>query len=249
MANSKAISIRVPDELLKKIDRLAEEKYKSHKGTPNRSLVVLDAIAAYFDTLSDTSIVNELVTVSNSVTTVECNELRDIVTALSDSVRQLKDKLLAVSDSVNKLDASVEKKPVDEDLSIGQPDVAVSDTVNKLDASTESKPTNENLLPSQLGITTVSDSVSEKTNNTPDIKPEVDIAAATEVKPEPKLLSLNMEALAKRLKVTEKTLRASVASDESWQKIMASRTDPESLQWARPVKVGKAWRIDSLGAI
>ena len=92
-------------------------------------------------------------------------------------------------------------------------------------------------------------SIYKKTNNTPDIKPEVDIAAATEVKPEPKLLSLNMEALAKRLKVTEKTLRASAASDESWQRIMASRPDPELLQWARPVKVGKAWRIDSLGAI
>ena len=178
-------------------------------------MVVLDAIAAYFNTLSDTSTVNESVTVSDSVNIVEFNELRDIVTALSDTVRQLEDRLFAVSDNVNKLDANVESKPTNENLLIGQPSV------------------------------TVSDSVDEKTDDVPDPKPDlIEIAVATEVKPESKLLSLNMEALAKRLKVTEKTLRASVASDESWQRIMASRPDPESLRWARPVKVGNVWRID-----
>ena len=218
MAESKAISIRVPDILLEKIDRLAEEKYKSHKGTPNRSLVVLDAIVAYFDTLSDTSTVNESVTVSDSVNIVEFNELRSIVTALSDSVRQLEDRLFTVSDIVNKLATNVESKPADEDLLIGQIDVTVSDTVNE---KTDDAPD--------------TDSDAIKTESVPEVEPEV--------------LSLNMEALAKRLKVPEKRLRVSAASDESWRELMEAKPDPESLQWARPVKVGKAWRIDSLGAI
>ena len=192
MAESKASSIRVPDILLEKIDRLAEEKYKSHKGTPNRSLVVLDAIVAYFDTLSDTSTVDELVTVSDSVNIVEFNELRDIVNALSDTIRQLEDRLSTLSDNVT------------------------------------------------------SDSV----DNAPDPKPDlIEIATVSETEPEPKLLTLNMEALAKRLKTTEKTLRAKRVSDESWREFMKSRPDPESIQWARPVKVGKAWQIDSISSI
>lgn len=89
MANSKAISIRIPDELLEKIDSLAEEKYKSHKGTPNRSLVILDAIVNYFDTLSDTSNIERLNILSDSVSISEFNELRDIVLTLSDNVDQL----------------------------------------------------------------------------------------------------------------------------------------------------------------
>lgn len=89
MANSKAISIRIPDELLEKIDQLAEEKYKSHKGTPNRSLVILDAIVAYFDTLSDTNNSRDIISVSDSVSTVEFSELREMVLTLSDSVKKL----------------------------------------------------------------------------------------------------------------------------------------------------------------
>jgi metal-responsive CopG/Arc/MetJ family transcriptional regulator len=100
MANSKAISIRVPDELLEKIDLLAEEKYKSHKGTPNRSLVVLDAIVAYFDTLSDTSKIKDTVSVSDSVSIAEFNELRESFVVLSDTVDQIKEKMSLVSDSV-----------------------------------------------------------------------------------------------------------------------------------------------------
>ena len=182
-------------------------------------MVVLDAIAAYFDTLSDTSTVDELITVSNSVNIVKFNELRDIVTALSDSVRQLEDRSFAVSDSVNELDVNV-----------------------------ESKPSNENLLPSQLDIITVSDSVNEETTSIADTKLDpIETESVPEVEPE--VLSLNMEALAKRLKVPEKRLRASAASDESWRELMEAKPDPESIQWARPVKVGNVWRIDSLGAI
>lgn len=223
MAESKAISIRVPDILLEKIDRLAEEKYKSHKGTPNRSLVVLDAIAAYFDTPSDTGIVDKLITVSDSVNIVEFNELRDIVTALSDSVRQLEDRLSTVSDNVNKL----EDRPL-----------AVSDGVNKSDVNVESKPVDEDLSIGQPEAITVSDSV----DDVPDTKPD---SIETETVTEPQVVSLNMEALAKRLKVSEKRLRASAASDESWRELMSAKPDPESLQWSRPVKVGNIWRIVS----
>jgi predicted transcriptional regulator len=38
VSSSKTVSLRVPEDLLSKIDRLAQEKYKSHKGVPNRSL-------------------------------------------------------------------------------------------------------------------------------------------------------------------------------------------------------------------
>jgi metal-responsive CopG/Arc/MetJ family transcriptional regulator len=106
MANSKAISIRVPDELLEKIDLLAEEKYKSHKGTPNRSLVVLDAIVAYFDTLSDTSNFENVVSVSDNVSIVEFNELRDIVNTLSDNIEQLQKEVISLSDSVRQFNKS-----------------------------------------------------------------------------------------------------------------------------------------------
>jgi metal-responsive CopG/Arc/MetJ family transcriptional regulator len=106
MANSKAISIRVPDELLEKIDTLAEEKYKSHKGTPNRSLVVLDAIVAYFDTLSDTNDPSDIISVSDSVSIVDFNALRDVVIALSDSVKRLEHKFITSSDSVTILNGT-----------------------------------------------------------------------------------------------------------------------------------------------
>jgi metal-responsive CopG/Arc/MetJ family transcriptional regulator len=128
MTNSRAISIRIPDELLEKIDRLAEEKYKSHKGTPNRSLVILDAIVAYFDTLSDTS---DIVLVSDSVSIVEFNGLRDIVSTLSNNIKQLENNIIALSDSDNlSINEDVklkENEPEQNQLSI----ISVSDNVSK----------------------------------------------------------------------------------------------------------------------
>ena len=87
----------------------------------------------------------------------------------------------------------------------------------------------------------IDNKIDNVSNNKPD---SIEIVAAVEV--EPALLSLNMEALAKRLKVSEKTLRANLKTDESWRKLMEAKPDPESLQWSLPVKVGKAWRIDCL---
>jgi len=132
MANSKAISIRIPDELLEKIDLLAEEKYKSHKGTPNRSLVVLDAIVSYFNTLSDTSKIDDIISVSDSVSIAEFNGLRDAVNALSDSVRQLESKLIISSDVEQQLADNIsleEDEPEQSQLSI----ISVSDSAIKIE--------------------------------------------------------------------------------------------------------------------
>lgn len=130
MTESKAISIRVPDILLKKIDLLAEEKYKSHKGTPNRSLVVLDAIVAYFNTLSDTNNLKDIISVSDSVGIEQFNELQTIVATLSDTVESLKHELIALSDSVLKLneakpDDKIDRRPKHTQLTT----MGVSDTV------------------------------------------------------------------------------------------------------------------------
>jgi metal-responsive CopG/Arc/MetJ family transcriptional regulator len=100
MANSKAISVRIPDEYLVKIDKLAERKYKSIKGTPNRSLVVLDAIVAFFKTPSDSVKENNLYTVSDSVSITDFKELQDIVLALSKNVEELKKTFNTSSDTV-----------------------------------------------------------------------------------------------------------------------------------------------------
>lgn len=129
MGNSKAISVRIPDELLEKIDRLAEEKYKSHKGTPNRSLVVLDAIVEYFDTLSDTSKVD---TLSDSVNKNRIEELSIAVNTLSDNVNELmelKKVVFTLSDSVDKL---VKSQPSKKDLKVKQ--LSTSD-ISDIDSS------------------------------------------------------------------------------------------------------------------
>lgn len=129
MANSKAISIRVPDELLEKIDRLADEKYKSHKGTPNRSLVVLDAIVEYFNTLSDISRIDAL---SDSDDKNRIEELSTIVSTLSDNVNELmelKKIVFTLSDSVDKL---VKSQPSKKDLKAKQ--LSTSD-ISDIDSS------------------------------------------------------------------------------------------------------------------
>jgi metal-responsive CopG/Arc/MetJ family transcriptional regulator len=103
MANSKAISIRVPDELLEKIDRLAEKKYTSHKGTPNRSLVVLDAIVSYFDTLSDTSSSKNDISVTDSVSIQEFRDFQILFSTLSDNVARLEKEVIALSDNARQM--------------------------------------------------------------------------------------------------------------------------------------------------
>ena len=105
MSNSKAVSLRIPDELLATIDLLAKEKYKSHKGTPNRSLVILDAIVSYFDTVSDSDEANNLnALVSDTVSICQFNQLQDVVSTLSDNIIQLEEKIVALSDNNRQMD-------------------------------------------------------------------------------------------------------------------------------------------------
>ncbi|MCX7594451.1 MAG: ribbon-helix-helix domain-containing protein [Fischerella sp.] len=51
MANSPQVSIRIPAETLKRIDILAQKLYPSRRAgkNPNRSQVILDAIAQYLE--------------------------------------------------------------------------------------------------------------------------------------------------------------------------------------------------------
>lgn len=67
MAESRVISVRIPDEILKAIDEAAEQKYPVRgKATPNRSQFILDAVEFYLAheqqeaTVSDT-VVDEVV--------------------------------------------------------------------------------------------------------------------------------------------------------------------------------------------
>lgn len=89
--------------------------------------------------------------------------------------------------------------------------------------------------------------IDNKPNNISDNKSTpIEVAAVSKLESE---VVMTMESLAKRLKVSEKTLRAGAASDESWRKLMEAKPDPESLQWSRPVKVGRVWRIACVPAV
>jgi predicted DNA-binding protein len=104
MSNSKAVSIRIPDELLAKIDKLAEEKYKSHKGTPNRSLVILDAIVNYFDTLSDSAIDKMDIVSDNDIPSImqRLEVLEKMFYTLSDTVSKLVETKVSIDEPLTK---------------------------------------------------------------------------------------------------------------------------------------------------
>lgn len=55
MAESKVVSIRVPQELLNAVDQLAAVRYPSRRGKePNRSQLILDALESYVAHFDDT---------------------------------------------------------------------------------------------------------------------------------------------------------------------------------------------------
>lgn len=103
MADSKAVSIRIPDELLAKVDDLAEKKYKSIKGKPNRSLVILDALVAHFDKSPDTENSNALVALNDTVTIQDFQELQNLVNKVVGDVERLKKVVVTASDSVDEV--------------------------------------------------------------------------------------------------------------------------------------------------
>ena len=94
----------------------------------------------------------------------------------------------------------------------------------------------------------VDNKINNETDNATDTEPD-SIETTSVTKVEPEVASISMEALGKRLKVSEKRLRASTASDESWQELMEATPDPESLQWSRPIKVGNKWQIACLASV
>ena len=50
MPDSKAISVRIPSQLLNSLDAIAEKDYRAKSdGKPNRSQVLLDALEAYIE--------------------------------------------------------------------------------------------------------------------------------------------------------------------------------------------------------
>ena len=50
MPDSKAISVRIPSQLLDSLDAIAEKDYRARSdGKPNRSQVMLDALEAYIE--------------------------------------------------------------------------------------------------------------------------------------------------------------------------------------------------------
>lgn len=90
--------------------------------------------------------------------------------------------------------------------------------------------------------------IDNKADNITDAEPDsIEIPEVSETVPE--TVPTTIEALAKRLKVGEKRLVASTVDDESWHKLMELKPDPESLRWARPIKVGNKWQIACLPSV
>jgi lambda repressor-like predicted transcriptional regulator len=101
MSESKTISLRIPENILTEIDRIAQEKYKSHKGTPNRSLVILDALESYINTSSCDA--NVLFASHDDVLTERVQELEKTVSRMLEDFNEFKQSIIAVSDDVNKV--------------------------------------------------------------------------------------------------------------------------------------------------
>jgi predicted DNA-binding protein len=129
MADSKAISIRLPDELLAKVNKLAEEKYKSIAGKPNKSLVVQNALIAYFDTLSDSVSGERIVTENDTVSIADFKELQDFVAILSRDIKQLKEEKITLQDTAIK-PQSIESRENSTPLQLTA--FTASDTVTEL---------------------------------------------------------------------------------------------------------------------
>ncbi|MFA9202237.1 MAG: hypothetical protein ACEQSC_01665 [Candidatus Nanopelagicaceae bacterium] len=89
MADSKAISIRLPDELLAQVNKLAEEKYKSIAGKPNKSLVVQNALVAYFNNTSRNEVVTEDVKRE-----IKSQLFKELEIELTNKIDSLRDELL-----------------------------------------------------------------------------------------------------------------------------------------------------------
>ncbi len=120
---SKVVSLRVPEQLLEKLDRLAEQRYPNRKS--NRSQVILDAIEL---------IVEQGLELKNNDDIISVSTVNDIV---DKRIGELEKKLLStVNDIVNK---KIEEYSIDSkntmndivDIKETKEINTVSDTVNK----------------------------------------------------------------------------------------------------------------------
>jgi metal-responsive CopG/Arc/MetJ family transcriptional regulator len=137
MSESKTISLRIPENILTEIDRIAQEKYKSHKGTPNRSLVILDALEAYINTPSCDAIT--LIASHDGVLTERVQELEKTVSQILEDFKQFKELSIAVHGT------AIEVSDLPDPIFIAEPDLlphqsnlfAVSGDANNASKSTD----------------------------------------------------------------------------------------------------------------
>jgi len=96
MAESKVVSIRVPQTLLDTVDKLAETKYPSRNAgeKPNRTQVILDAIEAYISSPPDD--VTKRHTLSAPLPDKLPSEWKDLIKGI------VRAEVSTVSDAVNK---------------------------------------------------------------------------------------------------------------------------------------------------
>lgn len=99
MAESKVVSIRIPQDLLDAIDRLAAVRYPSRRGKePNRSQVILDFIEQSIQTTDDDT-VNNRITVTHEVIETRLDILVD------EKLSPIQEKLAALESELEKLSA------------------------------------------------------------------------------------------------------------------------------------------------
>jgi metal-responsive CopG/Arc/MetJ family transcriptional regulator len=99
MAESKVVSIRIPQELLSAIDRLAAVRYPSRRGgEPNRSQLILDLIESGIQTASDDTVGNRI-TVPSEVLEAQFEAFVD------DKLSPIQEKLAALESELEKLSA------------------------------------------------------------------------------------------------------------------------------------------------
>ncbi len=99
MAESKVVSIRIPQELLSAIDRLAAVRYPSRRGgEPNRSQLILDLIESGIQTATDDTVDNHI-TVSSEVIETQFEAL------VEEKLSPIQEKLAALESELEKLSA------------------------------------------------------------------------------------------------------------------------------------------------
>ena len=92
MSNSTIISVRIPDRLLIEIDCLAAKKYKSNRGTPERTSVVLAALESYFNNSKAETDNSKLENAGQYISYAEFNSLKTMFSRLSITVEEIQAK-------------------------------------------------------------------------------------------------------------------------------------------------------------